>query len=343
MIRASLGRILVAPLCIAVAVAVFAAAAPDFVSGGNLANVAGQMWVLVLLAVGQMFAIASRGFDISVGVVAALAGTVAAIAANQFGFWALAAAPLVGIACGTLNGWLIGRLGLQPIVATLGMLIAAKGVALLISADGQAVPLSDAALSAHLAFDAVLGLPPLGWLALAGVVAAHGLLRHAAIGRRILMLGSNPDAIGLVGADAGALQIRAYQLCGLFAGLAGALMTARAGAGLPTEGSGMELQSIAAAVIGGTALSGGAATVWTVVAGAAFIQVVLTGLNLTGVSPFLAQVAVGAVIVGSGLIDAGLRSLLSSVRRSVSTSPKPSPANPTITTSTIQKTKGTLP
>src|SRR6202012_2113789 len=108
----------------------------------------------------------------------------------------------------------------------------------------------------------------------------------------------------LVGADAGALQIRAYQLCGLFAGLAGALMTARAGAGLPTEGSGMELQSIAAAVIGGTALSGGLANVWAVAAGATFIQVVLTGLNLTGVSPFLAQVAVGAVIIGSGLIDA---------------------------------------
>jgi ribose/xylose/arabinose/galactoside ABC-type transport system permease subunit len=324
--KASLGRFLVAPLCIVVAATTFAALAPDFVSGGNLGSIAGQMWVLVLLAVGQMFAIASRGFDISVGVTAALASTVAAIAANQFGLWALLAAPLVGIACGAVNGWLIGRLGLQPIVATLGMLIAAKGLALLISANGQAIPLSDANMAARLAFDAVFGLPPLGWLALLCVVAAHGILRHAAIGRRILMLGSNPDAIGLVGADAGGLQIRAYQLCGLFAGFAGMLMTARAGAGLPTEGFGMELQSIAAAVIGGTALSGGLANVWAVLAGATFIQVVLTGLNLAGVSPFLAQIVVGAVIVGSGLIDAGLHAVLTTIQKSKTS---------------LQRTKGT--
>jgi len=308
-------RLLVAPAGIIAAGLVFAAIAPGFLSFGNAASIAGQAWVLVLLATGQMFALAARGFDISVGAIAALAGTLAAMAANSFGLAGLIVAPLVGLACGTLNGWLVGRLSLQPIVATLGSLVALKGLALLVSDDGQAVPLAEVGQATSLAFDPVLGLPPLAWLALACVLGAQFLLSHATLGKRILMLGANPEAVGLVGADAGALQIRAYQLCGLFAGLAGALMTARAGAGLPTEGAGMELQAIAAAIIGGTALSGGVANANAVAAGAFFVQVVLTGLNLTGVSPFLAQVTVGLVILGSGLMDTALRSLLSRNRQ----------------------------
>lgn len=308
-------RLLVAPAGILAASLVFAGLAPGFASPDNAASIGGQGWVLALLAVGQMFAIATRGFDISVGAIAALAGTLGAMAANAFGLTGLLAAPLVGMACGSMNGWLVGRLGLQPIVATLGTLIALKGVALLVSNDGQAVPLAAAETTTSLAFDPVLGLPPLAWGALGCVLLAHLVLRHATLGRLILMLGSNPEAIGLVGADAGALQIRAYQLCGLFAGLAGALMTARAGSGLPTEGAGMELQAIAAAIIGGTALSGGVANAFGVAAGAFFIQVVLTGLNLSGISPFLAQVAIGLVILGSGLMDAALRLFLSRNRQ----------------------------
>lgn len=314
-------RLLVAPAGILAASLVFAAVAPGFLSLGNAASIAGQGWVLVLLATGQMFALAARGFDISVGAIAALAGTLAAMAANSFGLAGLIVAPLVGLACGTLNGWLVGRLALQPIVATLGSLVALKGIALLVSDDGQAVPLVEAGHATSLAFDPVLGLPPLGWAALACVLGAQFLLSHATLGRRILMLGANPEAVSLVGADAGALQIRAYQLCGLFAGLAGALMTARAGAGLPTEGAGMELQAIAAAIIGGTALSGGVANAIAVAAGAFFVQVVLTGLNLTGVSPFLAQVTVGLVILGSGLMDTALRSFLARNRQPKDISP----------------------
>ncbi|MGX1786551.1 ABC transporter permease [Bosea sp. NPDC055332] len=314
-------RLLVAPAGILAASLIFAAIAPGFLALGNAASIAGQAWILVLLATGQMFALAARGFDISVGAIAALAGTLAAMAANSFGLAGLLVAPLVGLACGTLNGWLVGRLALQPIVATLGSLVALKGVALLVSDDGQAVPLTEAGQATSLAFDPVLGLPPLAWLALACVLGAQFLLSHATLGKRILMLGANPEAVGLVGADAGALQIRAYQLCGLFAGLAGALMTARAGAGLPTEGAGMELQAIAAAIIGGTALSGGVANAVAVAAGAFFVQVVLTGLNLTGVSPFLAQVTVGLVILGSGLMDTALRSLLTRNRQPKDVSP----------------------
>ena len=126
--------------------------------------------------------------------------------------------------------------------------------------------------------------------------------------------GSNPEAVGLVGVDAGRTHIRAYQICGAFAGLAGVLILLRAGTGLPTDGSGMELQSIAAALIGGTALSGGVARVLPVVIGAAFIQVVLTGLNLLGVSPFIAQIVVGLVIIGSGFLGFVTRRLQPAIK-----------------------------
>jgi ribose transport system permease protein len=117
------------------------------------------------------------------------------------------------------------------------------------------------------------------------------------------MLGSNPEAARLVGVNAVRVHIAAYQICGLFAGLAGAIMMVRAGAGLPTDGAGLELQSIAAAVIGGTALSGGVAAVASVVSGAAFVQSLLTGLNLAGISPFSAEIAIGAVIIGAAMLS----------------------------------------
>jgi ribose transport system permease protein len=310
------GRFLVAPLCLVIAITAFAPTAPEFFSAGNLQNIAAQMWILGLLAVGQMFAIASRGFDISVGATAALSSTVAALGANAFGLTGLLLGPIAALGVGTLNGIFVGFVGVQPIVATLGTLVGVRGLSLLLTDDGQVVPLNDTEAAARLAFDPALGLPPAYWAAVVLVIAAAWILNHLVMGRRILMLGSNPDAIHLVGISYALTQIRAYQLCSLYAGFAGVLLTVRAGTGLPTEGTGMELQSIAAAVIGGTALSGGVARVSSVVLGAAFIQVLLTGLNLQGVSPFVAQIAVGLVIIGSGLLEYAVRHFVPTNQRS---------------------------
>lgn len=303
------GHLVVAPACIVLASLVFALTAPRFLDGGNLLNLATQMWVLALVATGQMFALVTRGFDISVGAVAALAGVGSALGANAFGWGGLVLGPMVGLACGTFNGWLIGSLRVTPVIATLATLVGVRGLALLVTGDGQAIPLLQGGELARWAFGSSLGLPPVDWVAVASVVAAHLVLTRSIAGRQMVMLGSNPEAVHLVGIDERRVARRAYQLCGLFAGLAGTLITLRAGTGLPVEGSGMELQSIAAAVIGGTSLAGGVASVPGVLAGALFIQVLLTGLNLTGLSPFVAQTAVGLVIIGAGFVAFGLRSL----------------------------------
>ncbi len=305
-------RFAVAPLCLAAAVVLFSMTTPEFLTFGNATSIATQMWVLALLAIGQMFVIVTRGFDISVGALAALSSTVSAMAVNAFGLIGLVVGVLVGLLSGTVTGYLIGRLEVQPIVTTLGMLIGLRGLALLITGNGQVVPLHDATMVSHLAFDPVFGLPPLTWMAIAIAVIAAGILGWTTLGRRLLMLGSNPEAAHLVGIDPVRTYIRAYQLCGAFAGLAGIFILMRAGTGLPTDGSGMELRAIAAALIGGTAFSGGVASVTGVVLGAAFIQVLLTGLNLQGMSPFFAQMVVGTVIIGSGFLGFITRGLQSS-------------------------------
>lgn len=275
-----------------------------FFSSANAASIALQMSVLVLLSTGQMFALTVRGFDISVGAVAALSSVVAALAWNQFGPIGLLAGVLTGLIAGTINGVLIARADVQPVVTTLGMLIGARGLSLLISGAGQTIPLSSPQGMLHLAYGTWFGLAPLAWLSIGSVALAAGLLRFTLLGRRLLMFGSNPDAARLVGMNAVGVHIAAYQLAGLFSSLAGLAMLSRAGAGMPSDGAGMELQSIASAVIGGTALTGGVASPLGTFFGAAFIQSLGSGLNMSGISPFSAEIAIGAVIIAASAMSA---------------------------------------
>ncbi len=300
--RALIHRLLFARAAVAAALLVavwivFGLLNARYLTSGNAASVALQMSVLVLLSVGQMFALAVRGFDISVGAVAALSSVVAALAWNAVGPPGLVAGLLTGLVAGTVNGILIARLDVQPIVTTLGMMIGARGLSLLISDAGQVVPIAQPQNLLHLAYGNWFGLAPLAWFALGGVALAALLIRFTLPGRRILMFGSNPEAARLVGMNATRIHILAYQLAGVFASLAGLAMLARTGAGLPTDGAGMELQSIASAVIGGTPLSGGVVSPLGTLLGAAFIQSLGSGLNMSGISPFTAEIAIGVVII----------------------------------------------
>jgi ribose transport system permease protein len=133
------------------------------------------------------------------------------------------------------------------------------------------------------------------------------LVDHLRLGRRLLMIGSNARSAALVGVPVRRSVVTAYALCGFCAGIAGMIFVGRASAGLPTEGYGLELQAIAAAVIGGTALSGGVGWPPFVLIGALFVQTLLNGLNLLGLSPFVVELAIGAVIVFTGLLDFAIR------------------------------------
>jgi ribose transport system permease protein len=301
-------RFLLAPLLGVLTILAFAPVAPGYLTFDNLASMAAQAMVLALLALGQSLALVTRGFDLSVGAIASLAGVAAAAGANLLGPVGLVAGPLVGLAAGLCNGVLIGPLGLQPVVATLGTLLGLRGISLLVTDGGQVLPLEDSALAAGLAFSpALLGLPVTFWGSVGIALAVGWVLTSSLPGRRLVMVGSDPAAAALVGVGRTRALLWAYGGCGMLAGCAGVAIALRAGGGLPTDGAGLELQSIAAALIGGTALTGGVVRAGAVVAGAAFIQILVSGLNLLGVSPFAAQVATGFVLIAAGILDAAAK------------------------------------
>lgn len=296
------GQFLVAPIGLVVLGAVMALSIGEFLSPSNLLSVTGQASPLAILALGQMAVLVVGAFDISAGSVAALSATIAAMAVNAVGPVGLLAAPLVGLAAGLVNGTLVGRFAIQPIIATLGMLAFARGLALIVSGSAPVV-LHDPGTVAWMGYGSVAGVPTGFLVALASLAAIGLLMRRSRIGRRIHMVGGSPGAARLVGVDVDGTVVWAFALSGLAAGLAGALFLARAGVGLPTLGTGLELQAIAAAVIGGTSLAGGVGSAAPVLAGALFIQLLTNGLNLAGLSPFVKEVVLGSVILAAGLLD----------------------------------------
>jgi ribose/xylose/arabinose/galactoside ABC-type transport system permease subunit len=262
-----------------------------------------------------MFVLVTGGFDISVGSVAALAGVCAARAIGLLGPAGILAAPLVGLLAGLVNGVMVGHFRVQPIIATLGMLSLARGLALIVASD-RVVVLDDSVDLTALAYGRLLGLPVSFWIVVALTALAAWLAASTPLGRRLYMCGSSEPAALLVGVNVRGTLVTAYALSGLSAGIAALFFLARAGAGLPTIGSGLELSAIAAAVIGGTSLSGGVGAPPLVLIGALFIQCLNNGLGLAGLSPFVKEVVLGTVIILAGLLDYGVKRLGTSTWRS---------------------------
>lgn len=306
-------RGLVAPLCLVASLVAFSFFAPGMLDLSNLKGLLGQMAPLAIVALGQTVVIITRGFDISVGSVAALSGVVIAICVNAVGSAGVVAGPLVGLLCGLVNGVLVGRFAIQPVIATLGMLSFARGLALAVSHD-KAVVIKGANPLTSLGYNELGGVPiAFIVVAIVAAVVTAGLLWTRA-GRRVHMLGSNPDAAELVGVGRARTLVGAYGMTGLLAGVAALVLVGRAGSGLPTEGNGLELSTIAAAVIGGVSLAGGVGRPVLVLVGALFIQSLSNGLTLAGTSPFLQELILGAVILVAGLADHVVQRLTASAR-----------------------------
>jgi ribose transport system permease protein len=301
-----LAQSVVAPLCVIGAVTVFFFISPGELSGGNLRDLLGEMAPLGIVAIGQMIVIITRGFDLSVGSVAGLSAVMVALGINWLGPVGALLGPIAGLACGLCNGILVGRLRVQPLIATLGMLSIARGLALVISHDNARVVNGNNPLN-FLGYGHVAGIPTGFVLAvIVGVVAAL-LLAHTRGGRRLYMLGSNPEAAALTGVRPQYTILAAYAAAGLCVGISALILVGRAGAGLPTEGQGLELQTIAAAVIGGVSLSGGIGRAGVVLVGALFIQSLTNGLTLAGYSPFVQEIILGGVILVAGLAERVIR------------------------------------
>jgi ribose transport system permease protein len=298
---------------------VFSFVSTSFLSVGNALTVALQVTSIAYLGIGAACVIITGGIDLSVGAVLALAGVVDAMAVRAgapVGVGILAGL-LVGALCGLANGLCVTLLRLPPFIATLGMMLVARGVALEITNAKAIGGLGDA--FAELGngslwrvqrigadgFPDVLfpGIPYPVLIMIALALAVAVLLSRTALGRHIYAIGSNAEAARLSGINVSRVTLFVYTLSGTLAGLTGCVLMSRLVTAQPSEGLMYELDAIAAAVIGGTSLSGGVGTISGTVIGAFVIGILRNGLNMGGVSAFMQQIIIGLVILLTVWID----------------------------------------
>jgi ribose transport system permease protein len=298
---------------------VFSFVANSFLSVGNAITIALQVTSIAYLGIGATCVIITGGIDLSVGAILALAGVVDAMAVRAGAPVAVGmlAGLAVGVLCGLVNGLCVTIMRLPPFIATLGMMLVARGVALQIT-DAKAIgglgdkfaELGNGSLwrIARIGADGFPdvtfpGIPyPVLIMAVLAVAVAL-LLARTALGRHIYAVGSNSEAARLSGVDVRGVTLFAYVLSGALAGLTGCVLMSRLVTAQPSEGLMYELDAIAAAVIGGTSLSGGIGTISGTVIGAFVIGILRNGLNMGGVSAFIQQIIIGLVILLTVWID----------------------------------------
>lgn len=293
----SLGRESGGILVLLIFIAALILATNDFLTLTNLDNLVRQVTVFAILSVGQLFVILTGGIDLSVGSTLGLSGGVTALllAGGTPIPLAILAGLVVGLVVGLINGLLVSRLGLPPFIATLGMLGIARGVVLLLTSAKTISPLPDAFNA--IASGYLFGLPSLFWILLLVVIIAAFVLGRTVFGRYVYAVGSNTESARLSGVPVNLVLLAVYSISGVLAAFAGVLTTSRLGAGIPTAGTGYELQAIAGAVIGGASLSGAKGRTIGAVLGALIMAILANGGNLLGVDPFYLQIAIGLLII----------------------------------------------
>jgi ribose/xylose/arabinose/galactoside ABC-type transport system permease subunit len=258
----------------------------------------------MLVALGMTLVIATGGVDLSVGSVVAIAGAICAVLLQGGHSLAvtLAAALAAGLLAGSANGLLVARLGVQPIVATLILMVAGRGVAQLV-VDGQVIFIARPSFE-YLANGFLLGVPFAPLLVVALCLATHFALRRTALGLFIEAVGDNATASRFAGLAAARIKFLAYLFCGATAGLAGVLAASNIRAGdAYRAGENMELDAIFAVVVGGTALTGGRFVILGTVIGALLIQTLTTTMYNLGVPPAIAPVPKALLIIGVSLLQ----------------------------------------
>ena len=288
-----------------------------FLTQTNLTNLLLQMSIIGVVVMAELIVVLTGGIDISVG---SALGLAAVLSAGVFGgssvLLALGVALVVGGAIGMVNGWLVSFRGLEPFIVTLGMLALARG---LVYAYGEGIPVlpKAAATFAQIGQTTVLGIPVLALIWIVVVLLIAFLLTRTVWGRRVYAIGSNKEAARSSGIPVRSTLWSVYILAGLLVGLGGLMFICRFASGTATAGSLMELEAIAAVVIGGARLSGGYGKVFGAVVGTIIFQVIANLLSLLNVSTFLQDAFRGALI----LIAVTLATVQIKRRRAPSTEP----------------------
>jgi ribose transport system permease protein len=297
-------------------VVVFSIASSNFLQFDNIVGILLATTVNGVLALGVTFVIIAGGIDLSIGTVMSLSAVMAGVVITGWQLpipLGIVAGLATGAAAGTVNGFVIARLRLPPFIVTLGMLKVANGLALIVSGL-RPIYFTDTPSFNEIAMGSIvaglipsLELPNLVLFLLGSALIAGFALNRTILGRYTFALGSNEEATRLSGVPVVGWKIAVYAVSGLFAGLAGLLMAARLDSAQPSLGFGYELEAIAAAVIGGTSLSGGEGTILGTVIGAFLISILTNGLRILSVSQEWQNVVIGVIVVIAVYLDIVLR------------------------------------
>ncbi len=272
-------------------------ASPHFLTSTNLSSVVRQTAVINIMALGMTIIIIAGGIDLSVGSILAMGGLLGTMAMEKG--LPIPVGVAVGISAGMFCGWVNGiattKLRINPFIVTLGTLGIVRGLALIIS-GGLPVHQIPAGFS-FLGEGNLLKVPFVLWILLVCAVAVHVILEHTCLGRYAFAIGSNPEAALYAGINVGFYTTAVYTIGGMLTGLSGMIEASRLMTGQPTAGQGYELQAIAAVVIGGGSLRGGEGSVMGTLVGAFIMGLLANGSDLLGISPYLQQAIIGAVII----------------------------------------------
>lgn len=275
----------------------------DFLTVSNIFNVLRQVSINALIAFGMTFVILTGGIDLSVGSTLALSSALSAgmMASGGDPFLAIVVGLLAGLVMGAFNGILVAKGNVAPFIATLATMTVFRGLTLVYTEGKPITGLPDSFGMVGKSFFLQIPMPVI-WMLLS-FIALYFILKHTTFGRHVYALGSNEEATRLSGVSTTKVKIWVYSISGLFASLAGIILTSRLNSAQPTAGTSYELDAIAAVVLGGTSLSGGKGWIVGTLIGAMIIGVLNNGLNLLNVSSFYQLVAKGAVILIAVLLD----------------------------------------
>jgi ribose transport system permease protein len=304
----SIGRVMAAReltllAIILVIIAGMSALSPFFFTMANFRAVSIGLVPTAIISVGMTVLLISGGFDLSVGAVLALCSTLTAWALVEGASIpvAVSAGLLGGVAVGLVNGLIVTQFRVNPLVATLGTMSVARGAALVMT-EGFSISSLPPAFG-RVGQSSIAGIPTTVWITLLIVAAGDLALRHSVFLRQVYFVGGNENAARLSGIAVDRLRIVAYVLTGLLAAVSGILLASRLMSGMPTAGNALELQVLAACVIGGASLRGGEGTVLGAFLGVIFVALVNNAMTMLAVSIYWQMIVIGAVLVAAVAID----------------------------------------
>ena len=282
---------------------------PSFLSVTNLFNVFKQITVAGIVGCGMTFVILTGGIDLSVGSILGLSGVLASgvLASTGNTAAAVAVSLIVGVACGAVNGFFVSVCGIPTFISTLGMMTLLRGV-ILVYTKGSPIPIK---VDSYKFFgkDSIAGIPVPVIILIVVFLLAHYILTQTTYGRSVYAVGGNREAARLSGIRVKTSEFLVYTLNGLMCGMAGLILTARLGSAQSTSGTGIEMDAIAAVILGGTSLSGGVGFVLPTVVGAMIMGIIDNILTLMNVNPHATNIVKGAVILIAVLVDKKVKDL----------------------------------